>query len=276
MKQWEKFENDITQFLQEALEEHDVIIKQLGNADSTLPDIEISLKNSDLNLFIETKMPSSQTSQFVVDIYNDKFIYGTNNKFKANAYSNDIIQILNENYSLYKTVSQSGMIVPVPDTIAVGWIISNMKNKKVEFIISIDNNSNKRIIPIELFSNFFNVKTILRRKKSGSTPLPQKYYNDFEETIKGCFKEYKIFVDNSRLYVVIDKNLRKSDCYLESRLFENKKYFLSEKENYIYEVKLTSSTNNPNIIFELSVKDNIDEDMFTIQNIIDFVENYFN
>lgn len=276
MKQWEKFENDTTQFLQEALGEYDVIIKQFGNADSTLPDIEISLKNTGSNFFIETKMPSSQTSQFVVDIYNNKFIYGTNNKFKANAYSDDIIQILNENYSLYKNVSQSGMIVPVPDTIAFGWIVSNIKNKNVEFIMSIDSNSNERIIPIELFSNFFNVKTILRRKKSGSTSLPQKYYKDFENAIKGYFKKYKIFVDNSRLYVLIDKNLSKSECYFESSLFKNKKYFLSKKENNIYEVKLTSSTNNPNIIFELSVKDNIDEDMFTIQTIIEFIENYFN
>ena len=35
------------------------------------------------------------------------------------------------------------MVVPVPETIAFSWIASNMKNKNVEFIISVDNDGNK-------------------------------------------------------------------------------------------------------------------------------------
>ena len=40
-----------------------------------------------------------------------------------------------------------------------------------------------------------------------------------------------------------------------------------------YEVKITSATNNPNIIFELSLKDNVDFDMFTIQCLIEYITN---
>lgn len=40
-----------------------------------------------------------------------------------------------------------------------------------------------------------------------------------------------------------------------------------------YEVKLTSGTNNPNIIFEISLNSNNNEDMFTIQCLIDYILN---
>ena len=53
---------------------------------------------------------------------------------------------------------------------------------------------------------------------------------------------------------------------------DGKQYFLSNKENGKYEVKITSSTNNPNIIFELSLKDN-DFDMYTIQCLIEYIIN---
>ena len=48
---------------------------------------------------------------------------------------------------------------------------------------------------------------------------------------------------------------------------------MSNKGNGKYEVKITSSTNNPNIIFELSLKDNVDFDMFTIQCLIEYINN---
>lgn len=272
MKTWENFENEITGYLDEMLKDYDLEIIQYGNANSTMPDIEITLNNTKDSFFIETKMPLSQTSQFVVEIENNKFKYGNNNKFKSNAFSDDILDILNDNYEMYKNVSQSSFIVPVPETIAFGWIISNMKNKNVEFIMSVDSNNRERIIPIKSFGDFFNVRTIFRRKKSGSTSLPKKYYEDFKTIFNQRFKDYKLIIEKSKLYVELNKDLQKSECYIDSEILENKKYFLSKKENNLYEVKLTSSTNNPNIIFELSAKDNLDPDIFTIQMLINYIE----
>ena len=65
-------------------------------------------------------------------------------------------------------------------------------------------------------------------------------------------------------------NLLREDLYIESEIINDKKYYLSEKDKGIYEVKLTSSTNNPNVIFELSAK-NINSDTFTIQRLIDYI-----
>ena len=145
MKKWEDFESEMTGYLQQMLKDYDVLIKQYGSADSTIPDIEITINSNSKKFYIETKMPASQTSQFVVEIKDDKFVYGSKNKFKANQYSDEIINILNDNFKLYSKVAQTGMVVPVPETIAFSWIASNMKNKNVEFIISVDNDGNKKV-----------------------------------------------------------------------------------------------------------------------------------
>ena len=151
MKKWEDFENEMTGYLQQMLKDYDVLVKQYGNADCTVPDIEITINSNNKKFYVEIKMPASQTSQFVVEIKNGKFVYGNKNKFKENQYSNEIIDILNDNYNLYSKVAQTGMIVPVPETIAFSWIASNMKNKNVEFIISVDNDGNKKIFSLDQF-----------------------------------------------------------------------------------------------------------------------------
>ena len=196
------------------------------------------------------------------------------NKFDSNHFSQEIIDVLNNNFDFYKNVAQSGMIVPVPNTIAFGWITSNMRNKNVEFITSVDSNEKKKIIPLDDFNKFFNIKTIFRRKKSGSQEIPKKYYNDFKEKLENRFGKFEYIIKSNKLFVKIKKNLSQNECYIESDLLPNgKKYFLSKKENYLYKVKLTSVTNNPNIIFELSIDSNNNDDMFTIQCLIDYILN---
>lgn len=276
MKRWYDFEKKMTKYLQEMLYDYNVVVKQYGKADSTIPDIEVTINSNNKKFYIETKMPTSQTSQFVVEIKDEQFVYGSKNKFNSNKYSDAIITELNNNFHLYKNVSQAGIIVSIPECIAFGWIAENMKNKNVEFIISIDNNGNEKIFSVDQFNMFFNIKTILRRKKSGSQSLPKKYYDDFKQLIKNNFENYKyeFYQKNGKLFLCLPLELSKSECYISSNKLSNeKKYFLSDKGNGIYEVKLTSSTNNPNIIFELSVKNGGDFDQFTIQCLIDYINN---
>lgn len=273
MKKWEDFENEMTSYLKEMLHDYDVIVKQYGNSNSTIPDIEITINSNNKKTYIETKMPVSQTSQFVVDIENDKFIYSNNNKFKSNEFSKEIIKILNDNFNLYKNVAQKGLNIPVPKEIAFGWIVTNMKNKKVEFIISIDNKGNKKIFSLDHFNDFFNVKTIIRRKKSGSQKLPKTYYEDFKKHLKLKFSKYKysLYLENNKLFIKLPLDLEKKESYLDSDLLpEGKKYYLSNKGCGKYEAKITSATNNPNIIFELTAKKE-DFDMYIIQCLIDYI-----
>lgn len=276
MKKWEDFESEMTGYLQQMLKDYDVLVKQYGNADSTIPDIEITINSNKKKFYVETKMPASQTSQFVVEIKDNKFVYGNKNKFKSNQYSEEIINILNENYKLYSNVAQTGMVVPVPETIAFSWIASNMKNKNVKFIISVDNEGNKKVFSLDQFNKFFNIKTIFRRKKSGSQDLPKTYYDDFKKHLDLRFSkyDYSLNTNGKKLFLEIPLDLSKSECYIDSDVLpDGKRYFLSNKGNGKYEVKITSATNNPNIIFELSLKDNVDFDMFTIQCLIEYINN---
>lgn len=276
MKKWKDFEDEMTSYLQQMLNAYDVLIKQYGSADSTIPDIEITMNSNHKKFYVEIKMPVSQTSQFVVEIKDGKFVYGSKNKFKENQYSNEIIHILNDNFKLYSKVAQSGMMVPVPDAIAFGLVVSNMKNKNVEFVISVDTNGNKKVFSLDQFNQFFNIKTIFRRKKSGSQALPKAYYEDFKKQVALTFEKYKYNLSTSgkKLILELPVNLNKNECYLDSNVLpDGKRYFLSNKGNGKYEVKITSVTNNPNIIFELSLKDDVDFDMFTIQCLMEYINN---
>ncbi len=128
MKKWEDFESEMTNYLREMLKDYDVVVRRYGHADSTVSDIEITMNRSKRKFYVEIKMPTSQTSQFVVEMKDNQFVYGKKNKFNSNPYSEEIINILNENFNLYKSVDQTGIIVPVPEAIACSWIVSNMKN----------------------------------------------------------------------------------------------------------------------------------------------------
>ena len=276
MKKWEDFENEVAKYLKDMLNDYNVIVKQYGSANSKIPDIEVNINTNNKKFYIETKMPTSQTSQFVVEIKNNKFIYGRKNKFKENEYSKEILSILNKNYKIYSKVNQSEMIVPVSSTIAFNWIVTNMKNKNVKFITSIDNLGNKIVFSIEQLNKLFNIKTIFRRKKSGSKDLPKKFYNDFKSHLDLKFSKYNYTLkkNGKKLFLELPLNLPKKECYINSNILKDgEKYFLSNKGNGIYEIKITSLINNPNIIFKLSLKDNTDFDMFTIQCLIDYINN---
>lgn len=270
MGDWKEFEKLSVDFLKSNIRNKDISIKHFRNSDSTKSDILVTFNKSGKSFYIETKMPISQTSQFVVELDDNKFIYGKNNTFKTNEYSEIIIDLLNKNFDYYKNVGKRGMEVSVPPDIALGWIKSNMNNKNVKFVMSKDSKGKIVSIPLENFNDFFDIKTILRRKRSGTNKLSKKYYDDFIKNIKINFKNniIKIYTKNNRLFVKFDMELSKEDCYIESDLLLEKRYYLSKIDKNTYQVKLTSSTNNPNIIFELSA--NAEND-FSIDDLINYI-----
>lgn len=270
MGDWKEFEKLSVDFLKSNIRNKDISIKHFGNSDSTKSDILVTFNKSGKSFYIETKMPTSQTSQFVVELDDNKFVYGKNNTFKTNEYSEKIIELLNKNFDYYKNVGKRGMEVSVPPDIALGWIKSNMNNKNVKFVMSKDSKGKIVSIPLENFNDFFDIKTILRRKKSGINKLSKKYYDDFIKNINIKFKNniIKIYTKNNKLFVKFDMELSKEDCYIESDLLLEKRYYLSKIDKNTYQVKLTSSTNNPNVIFELSA--NAEND-FSIDDLINYI-----
>lgn len=134
MSNCRNFEDEISNYLKSMLNDLDVRVEKFGGTDSTTPDIEVKLNNSGKSFFVETKMSNSQTSQFVVEIINDRFIYGRKNRYPSNDFANEILDKLNQNFNYYKTVGQSGLILPIPALVAFGWIASNMENKVEVFL----------------------------------------------------------------------------------------------------------------------------------------------
>lgn len=138
MGDWKEFEKLSVDFLKSNIRNKDISIKHFGNSDSTKSDILVTFNKSGKSFYIETKMPTSQTSQFVVELDDNKFVYGKNNTFKTNEYSEKIIDLLNKNFDYYKNVGKRGIKVSVSPDIALGWIKSNMNNKNVKFVMSKD------------------------------------------------------------------------------------------------------------------------------------------
>ena len=102
MGDWKEFEKLSVDFLKSNIRNKDISIKHFGNSDSTKSDILVTFNKSGKSFYIETKMPTSQTSQFVVELDDNKFVYGKNNTFKTNEYSEKIIDLLNRNFDYYK------------------------------------------------------------------------------------------------------------------------------------------------------------------------------
>lgn len=276
MKKWEKFEDEVATYIKEKLYSYDVSVKQYGKENSTVPDILITINKNNKKFYVEIKMPLAQTSQFVVEIKNDKFVYSTKNKFRLNSYSEEIIKVLNGSFNLYKNVRETGMKVNVPEAIAVSFIVSNMENKNVKFVVTIDDKENKILFPISKFNEIYKVNTILRRKKSGSQSLPKKYYCDVEKILSSIFKNYnyKLYSSNNKLFLEIPINLDRSNCYIDSKVLPiGRRYFLSNKENGLYEIRLTSKINNPNVIFEILLKTNTNFKNYGIEEFITYIEN---
>lgn len=217
--------------------------------------------------YIEVKMPNSQTSQFVVELIEDKFIYGTHNKFKNNSFSQNILDYLNNNFVFYGKVSEKGLIILIHEDIINKWIISNLNNKNIDFIYSGEENE-ERVIPINKFGDYFKANAILRRKKSGSRPLPQSRVKEFQNSFNNKFGYFPKMKSYENKYFILSTNIfRKNELSIDNIENDNIRFYLSYKENLEYEVKILSNTNNPNVIFELAIKqlDNIDFDLYDLK-----------
>lgn len=249
---WKDYEKHVSKLLKQKINDKNIKVISQGAEDSTKPDIIVTnIKNTKSFLF-EVKMPNSQTSQFVLEVKDNKFQYGSKNRYKSNSFSRSIINYMNEHFEEYNVVAQNGINIPLPKNIIFGWIISNLKNKGVEYVFSGEKNE-ETIIPIEDFGKYFDAKAFFRRKKSGSRSLAQSKTNDFKESFKHLYNEDIILKENNKK-CFIQTTSKINKLYIPSITYDNIIYFLSKKSSSEYEVKILSSTNNPNVIFQLSIK----------------------
>lgn len=253
---WKEYEKQAAKKLQEVFDREIVKIISMGKEDSTKPDIIISASNEVKDFYLEVKMPNSQSSQFVLEILNDKFIYGTKNRFKSNSFSNSIIDYMNKNFKTYNKVSQTGIEIPISEDLVNNWIISNLKNKEIEYIFSGTENQ-ERIIPIDNFGDYFKATAYFRRKKSGSRNLAKNKIEDFKNSFEKKFNYIpEVESRGKKSYIKSNQTFTNDDLYIPSIENDGMNYYLSQKENNTFEIKILSSTNNPNVIFQIGIKEN--------------------
>lgn len=246
---WKQEEIEAHNFLTN-LELKNIIFQDFGKHDSNTPDIKV-LKNGKFIFNAEVKMNKAQSSQFVIEKFENKFKFSNKNKTENNEYKIKILEYLNTHFNKYENVSSSGIEVKCEKFIGYGHIISDFKSKSIRYIITRTKFSNFKIIHINNFKNFFDIKCILRNKKSGSSPISKNNIDGVSDYVLKKFNASSINIVDPKKFLFKSETKNLLGHYFN---IENDQYFISkQKYNNFFRVNRTSKTNNPNVIFEIQL-----------------------
>jgi len=245
---WQDFEDDCYNYLNKNHKflNHDLTLIQKGKSNSNEPDIYAYDICCNTNFYIECKMPTSQSSQFVIEFSNNKFIYSKTNKSKISSFSKKIINTLNNNLNFYSMITSRGLAIDLSEDDIYDFLKSDLDNKNIKYIIT--GNQNKKILfPSSAIKDYLKTKAIIRRKKSGTSNLSKADIEIFDK-ILGDFGKINIIKDNykSKTYLTPSQY-----NYIKDKI-DNKYFFRYNEKIKYYRVTKKSNTNNITIIFSLS------------------------
>ncbi len=252
LQKWEIFQDEARDFLNDNFNAN---FAMEGGFDSTTSHITVR-KSNYLITTIEAKFDSIHAGQVVLSTEENKFSFNDKSKNDENKYTKEIIKYLNSNYSLFKGTNTANIHVDLCDDILFNWIKTIYNEKNVEWIISSKkfNNLNQNdllFVPIDEIEKYFDINLVFRRKKTGNTQIPGKDIIDFKEQLDLITKDYKIKKTNNK-YLLTTKS-RLSDFNIGS------KYLVSMTNvDCQYYIKKKDINTNPNIMFQLNLKDNIE------------------
>lgn len=262
---WELFEIECTDYLNLKFNNLGFNFIRKGGSDSTETDILIYKNNMELGS-IESKMPYSQAGQIVVLIKDGKFVFSNASVAPNNIFTQAIIDYINDNFQKYNNVSTASINIDLDEDIFYSRIIEHYTNvKKSEFFITGDlKTGHKAIFRRDKLKEFFNISAVLRRKRSGTSDLPKKYRQTHLPIIKNSLSASNIFINDTnntdnKLYITLTEEIKDTSYqYIPCDGFD---IFLAQESGSTYRVKKRSNTNNPNIMFELSLKFKLNEDI---------------
>lgn len=262
---WELFEIECTEFLNSKFNDLGFSFKRKGSTNSTETDIAIMKNGTELSC-IEAKMPNSQAGQIVILIEDGKFVFSQASVAPNNIFTQSIIDYINDNFEKYNNVSTSSIKIDLDEDILYSRIIEHYTNvKKSAFFITGDIKTGyKAIFKCNELKKYFKISAVLRRKRSGTSDLPKKYRDTYLPIIDEALSSHSIFIEtadekSSKLYVTLTEEIKETACqYIVCDEFE---IFLAPEAGSTYRVKKRSNTNNPNIMFELSLKLSLNEDI---------------
>lgn len=269
---WEELENRCYEYLKKLYPETP-LIEAYGKSDSTKADIKVEVSTIN-EFYIEVKAESSQCCQFVLfpNSNTKQFDFSSGNKVPCFDNCKHIISYMNGLYKKYHRVGKKGIPIDVDKSILYGLVHDFYSLKKVEFFMT--ETKDFIIFPSNSFSRYFDINCFYRKKSSGSSEPHEK--NNNNEIIKGLKNsgiagtiEYFFVGDKQRcfLHTIQDINKNRMVCPDYTYQFKDNKYSrtLEKKSSYVYEVRRLSNTSNPNVICQLSLKQDF-QDKLDIEN----------
>lgn len=240
MDNWKIFELDCTDYLNKKYGEN---FTHLGFSDSTVSDIKY--ENNSKLFYIEAKMPSAQSGQFVLlpDYEKKEFVFSTRNKTKQNENTDFIIQYMNKNFERYANAGTTGEDIEIDQKIFNSWIVNAYKEKMVKFFIT--KGDNYIIFPIEKYGEYFSITAKYRIKKSGSSKVPKISQKDVLEKIKSMSIKFKLLDD---FEIESSQDLNK----MKFKVLDSD-YMFSRKHDNVYRIRKLSNTRNANVIFSIQL-----------------------
>jgi len=252
LQKWEIFQDEAVDFLNNHF---DANFAMEGGFDLTQSYITVR-QSLRLITTIEAKFGPTQAGQIVLELINDKFSFSDKSKNDSNPFTQEIIKYLNSNYSSFKGTNTASIHVDISNSILFNWVKTIYGEKGVEWIIS-SNKFNKLtlnellFIPINEIEKYFDISLVFRRKKTGNTQIPGKDIVDFKEQLDEITKDYKIKKINDKYLLTTSSRL--SDFNIGT------KYLVSITNiDCQYYIKKKDINTNPNVMFQLNLKNNIE------------------
>ncbi|NQY21265.1 MAG: hypothetical protein HRT40_08135 [Campylobacteraceae bacterium] len=252
LQKWEIFQDEATDFLDNYFNAN---FTMEGGFDSTTSHITVRNINQVITT-IEAKFGSTQAGQIVLSSDDGKFTFCDKSKNDSNRYTQEIIKYLNSNYSLFSGVKTASIHVDISDSTLFNWVKTIYGDKNVEWIISSKkfnklNENDLLFIPINEIEDYFDISLVFRRKKTGNAHIPGKDIVDFKAQMDLISEDYQVKKTDNKYLLTL--NSRLSNFNIGSR------YLLSMTNvDCQYYIKKKDINTNPNIMFQLNLKDNIE------------------
>jgi hypothetical protein len=245
MDNWKIFEKEAYEYLKKNISLPAIELIYEGKSDSNIPDIRVRKANKTL-FFIEEKLSPAQSGQIVFSFDGKKYEFSKKSKGTNNKFVKEIIKFINENIENFKECSTSSKEVKISQNILIGWIIEHYKMMNVKFIVTSTHKEDFprnfiRIFPLEEFAKYFVVTANFRRKKSGTSKMPKKDFENVKYLIKNKFGKSAKLMETGKLFF---------NKYNINKTHLGERYYVAEKKEG-YEVRRKSKTNSPQIVFSI-------------------------
>ena len=255
---WEIHERECYQYLKNVFGQDAEFIHH-GGSDSTISDIQVRTKNGQ-SFWIECKSPQAQSGQFVTIPKDGRFYFSERNKSLPNEISEFIINIMNRDFYKYSNAGTAGIGLDINSDIFAYWIKNMYKNKGVKYFITHSTTGKYVILPLDDISRYYSIGATFRAKKSGSSNVAKSSQEMVAQRIVESLNvstsqiEYgvKMRVDSP---LIADKQKIEINGYV---------YMFSKTPDGCFIIRRLSNTNNLNVIFSVSLKNEsgLSEDSF--------------